>query len=137
MLPTDLLGTWSLDRTVTDRRAGAFGTVRGTTTLRQPFPGVVEWSEVGTMTLGAHVTPVSRTLTVRRGDDGGWTVHFADGRVFHPWVWGTPVLHACAPDDYTGTLSGDASGWTVRWDAVGPAKDYRLDSVLTPLALRG
>ncbi len=57
-------------------------------------------------------------------------MHFADGRVFHDWVWGSVVEHACAPDDYTGVLGGVADRWTVRWEARGPAKDYRLDSVL-------
>jgi hypothetical protein len=86
------------------------------------------------MTFDGRTTPVSRTLVLRRtstGIDGGWTVHFSDGRVFHDWVWGTSVAHACAPDDYTGAFDGDEDRWTVRWEARGPAKDYRLDSVLT------
>ncbi|QCR42372.1 hypothetical protein C1N91_01250 [Curtobacterium sp. SGAir0471] len=129
MLPTDLLGDWVLRRTVDDRRAGASGTVTGTTTLTLVALDEVRWDESGTMHFGGRVTPVSRTLSVRRVDKR-WTVHFADGRVFHPWVWGTAVEHPCAPDDYTGVLDGAAERWTVRWEAHGPAKDYRLDSVL-------
>jgi hypothetical protein len=137
MQPTDLLGTWRLERSVRDRRAAATGTVVGTTTLTREDDDLVRWEESGEMTFGGRTVPVSRVLLVRRdrtggGDaDGLWTVHFADGRVFHPWVWGVAVEHACTPDDYTGVLAGDGVRWTVRWDAVGPTKDYRLDSVLT------
>ena len=130
LLPTDLLGTWTLRRTVLDRRAGVSGHVVGSTSLSVVGQDEVAWTEVGTMRFGERETPVSRALSVRRGVDGRWRVHFADGRVFHDWVWGATVAHACAPDDYTGELAGDASRWTVRWDAVGPAKDYRLESVL-------
>ncbi|MFZ6992912.1 DUF6314 family protein [Curtobacterium sp. RRHDQ66] len=132
-MPDQLLGEWALERVVVDRRAGVRGTVRGTTTLTLEHAGLVRWEESGTMELAGRTTPVSRALTVRRDDDGTWTVCFADGRTFHDWVWGASVVHACAPDEYTGVLAGDADRWTVRWDAVGPAKDYRLDSVLTPI----
>lgn len=128
--PTDLLGEWVLRRTVTDRRAGVDGTVTGTTSLTRTTPDEVRWDESGTMSFDGRTVPVSRSLTVRRGPDGEWTVHFGDGRVFHPWVWGEAVVHACAPDEYTGRLDGDAGRWTVRWQARGPAKEYLLDSVL-------
>ncbi|WP_439689907.1 DUF6314 family protein [Curtobacterium sp. SP.BCp] len=128
--PTDLLGEWELRRSVVDRLAGVEGTVTGSTTLSLTDPDEVRWDESGTMTLDGRTVPVSRTLSVRRSDDDVWTVHFADGRVFHPWVWGTSVAHACAPDDYTGVLDGDAERWTVRWEAHGPAKDYTLTSEL-------
>jgi hypothetical protein len=138
LLPTDLLGAWDLRRTVHDHRAGVEGTVTGTTTLTEVTPDEVRWDESGVMTFDGRTTPVSRTLVLRRtstgtgdGTDRGWTVHFSDGRVFHDWVWGTSVAHACAPDDYTGAFDGDQDRWTVRWEARGPAKDYRLDSVLT------
>ena len=130
LLPTDLLGDWVLRRRVDDRRAGVDGIVTGTTTLTSTGPGEVRWDESGTMTFDGRTVPVSRTLHVRRADDDRWTVFFGDGRPFHDWVWGERVDHACAPDDYTGVLAGDADGWTVRWEAHGPAKDYVLDSEL-------
>ncbi|ROP75005.1 DUF6314 family protein [Curtobacterium sp. PhB115] len=131
LLPTDLLGAWELRRTVDDRRAGVQGIVTGTTTLTTTSPDEVRWDESGVMAFDGRTVPVSRELVVRRNAGGGWTVHFSDGRVFHDWVWRVPVVHACAPDDYTGAFDGDEHRWTVRWEAVGPAKDYRLDSVLT------
>ncbi|MDP4332861.1 DUF6314 family protein [Curtobacterium sp. A7_M15] len=128
--PIDLLGEWSLRRTVHDRRAGVHGSVTGTTTLTRMATDQVRWDEAGTMTFDGRTVPVSRTLWVRRGADDRWAVHFADGRVFHDWVWGSAVSHACAPDDYSGVLAGDTEEWTVRWEAHGPAKDYVLDSTL-------
>ncbi len=128
--PTDLLGEWELRRRVVDRLADVAGTVIGSTTLTATDADEVRWDESGTMTLDGRTVPVSRTLSVRRSDDGSWVVHFSDGRVFHPWVWGTSVAHACMPDDYTGVLDGDTEHWTVRWDARGPAKDYTLTSEL-------
>lgn len=130
LLPTDLLGEWELHRTVDDRLAGATGTVVGSTTLTSTGPDEVRWDEAGTMHLAERVTPVSRTLFVRRGPGDRWTVHFADGRVFHEWVWGDRVDHRCAPDHYAGVLDGDEARWTVRWAAHGPAKDYVLTSEL-------
>lgn len=130
MLPTDLIGEWTLRRTVVDRLAGVTGDVAGTTSLTLVTPDEVRWDEAGVMRFDGRETPVSRTLVVRRGQDDRWTVHFADGREFHDWAWDASVEHACAPDDYTGVLAGSADRWTVRWEARGPAKDLRLDSVL-------
>ncbi|PZE64341.1 hypothetical protein DEI83_12460 [Curtobacterium sp. MCBD17_021] len=134
LLPTDLLGRWDLRRTVHDRLADVTGTVTGSTVLRVDDDGSVHWHETGTMVFGARSTPVWRTLAVRPGRDGRWHVHFADGRPFHDWIWGARVEHACAPDDYTGLLTGTPDGWRVRWEARGPAKDLVIDSVLTPSA---
>nr|WP_289846031.1 DUF6314 family protein [Curtobacterium sp. WW7] len=135
-----MLGRWVLDRTVQDRLADLRGTVTGTTELAAVDDDTVRWHETGTMVLGDRTTPVWRTLTIRRGPADGpdgpvgrWRVHFADGRPFHDWVWGAPVEHACAPDDYTGLLAGTAEWWSVRWHARGPAKDLLLASTLTPL----
>ncbi|PYY34050.1 DUF6314 family protein [Curtobacterium sp. MCPF17_046] len=132
LLPTDLLGRWDLHRTVHDRLAGVTGTVTGSTELTAEDDGSVRWREAGTMVLGATETPVWRTLSVRRSTGDRWFVHFADGRPFHDWAWGDRVEHACAPDDYTGLLTGTPERWRVRWEAHGPAKDLVLDSVLTP-----
>jgi hypothetical protein len=133
LAPTDLLGRWVLRRTVHDRLADLTGTVTGTTELTALEDGTVRWHETGTMVLGDRATPVWRTLSVRPTTDGRWRVHFADDRPFHDWVWGARVEHACAPDDYTGLLTGTPERWTVRWRARGPAKDLVLESVLTPL----
>jgi hypothetical protein len=133
MTPLDLLGDWVLDRIVVDRAAGQRRFVQGTTTLRRVDDDTVAWTEAGTMTWSGGSVPVSRTLSIVRGADGGWTVLFADGREFHRWVDGETVVHDCAPDTYTGLVSGTPSRWHVLWEASGPVKDYRMESTLTPV----
>jgi hypothetical protein len=121
--PTALLGSWTLTRVVDDRLAGERRDVRGTATLEQESPDRIRWREEGTMTWGGRSVPVSRTLYVDRVD-GAWTVHFEDGRVFHPWAVGSWVDHPCAPDHYRGLIEVGAASWTVEWQARGPEKDY-------------
>jgi hypothetical protein len=138
--PTDLLGTWRLDREVDDHLTGEGRTVTGTATLELVEPGRVRWHEEGVMRWSGHELPVQRTLWVVREDDG-WAVRFEDGRPFHPWAVGEPVEHPCAPDHYTGLVevegaapaggpdAGPAS-WRVEWRARGPQKDYVMRTVL-------
>lgn len=126
--PTDLLGTWVLNRLVDDLRAGERRDVRGTATLVLESPDRVRWTEEGLMTWADQSVPVGRTLYVDRRA-GSWYVHFADGRPFHPWAVGQPVDHPCSPDHYRGlvTTEGDpVTAWTVEWHAVGPDKHYRM-----------
>jgi uncharacterized protein DUF6314 len=126
--PTDLLGTWSLTRTVDDHRAGERRDVVGTAELTEVGDGRVRWAESGTMTWPGHAVPVSRTLYVVLEDDA-WFVCFEDGRPFHPWAVGHQVDHPCAPDHYRGlieTVDEPVTSWTVTWDAAGPEKDYRM-----------
>jgi hypothetical protein len=128
--PTDLLGTWTLTRTVHDRWAGERRAVTGTATLLAESPDRVRWTEAGTMTWPGHTVEVQRTLVVERGADG-WLVRFEDGRPFHPWSVGAEVEHPCAPDHYRGRIDvtgHPVSSWTVTWDAVGPGKDYRMET---------
>lgn len=132
MQPTDLLGTWTLTRVVDDHRAGERRDVVGTAELIEVAPGLVRWTETGTMTWPGHAVPVSRTLSVVR-EDAGWVVRFEDGRPFHPWAVGRQVDHPCAPDHYRGLVevTDDLITWTVTWDALGPEKDYRMVTVHT------
>lgn len=132
--PTDLLGTWRLDREVDDRLAGERREVRGSATLERVADDHVRWTEEGVMRWPGHEVPVGRELAVRLVA-GAWVVHFSDGRVFHPWRVGEQVDHPCAPDHYTGRIDvdPDGAGWTVVWHSRGPAKDY----VLTTRHTRG
>ncbi|KQO62806.1 DUF6314 family protein [Curtobacterium sp. Leaf261] len=129
--PTDVLGAWTLARTVVDRTAGDTRVVAGTTTLTSVHDGRVLWEESGTMTWSGGSVPVSRTLVVTDEGADGWMVRFADGREFHPWRPGTEVVHDCAPDVYRGFVDGSPAAWSVVWEATGPAKDYRMESRLT------
>jgi hypothetical protein len=127
--PTELLGTWRLARRIVDRDGPhrTFGRVHGTLELSRGDDGAVRWHERGELAWnGQHLT-VFRTLHVVPMD-GGWTVCFDDGREFHPWRPGTPVVHPCRADTYRGLVAVDAGGDLLRvlWDVTGPAKDRRL-----------
>jgi hypothetical protein len=128
--PTELLGVWALDRRIVDRpvEGGAvqFGRVVGTLTLAADGRDVA-WHEEGVLSWSGHDLPVSRRLIVRDTADG-WVVCFEDGRLFHPWSPGAPVVHECAPDTYRGLVGVTDDHLTMRvvWDVSGPNKDRRL-----------
>ncbi|MCW2841019.1 MAG: hypothetical protein JWR55_2502 [Aeromicrobium sp.] len=129
--PTGLLGTWSMDRTIDDRLGTEISSVDGTSELVLEDDGRVRWSERGTLHRGDLDIPVSRVLFVEHRA-GGWWVTFDDGRDFHPWAPGDEVVHPCAADTYVGRIEAkDADRWTVRWDVMGPAKDYTMTTTLT------
>ena len=129
--PTELLGAWTLMRTIDDRHAGEQATVDGSTELVQQDDGRIRWSERGTLHRAAGDIPVSRVLFVEPRDDGWW-VTFDDGRDFHPWAPGDEVVHPCAPDTYVGRIDvGGPDRWTIQWQVSGPAKDYTMSSTLT------
>jgi hypothetical protein len=124
--PTALLGSWSLHRRVVDRASGLLGRVQGTLLVTTDGPDL-RWVEQGTLTWPEGLLPVTRELriTPHRCD---WLVCFADGREFHPWRPGQPVMHQCRADTYRGFLVVDA-GWTrlrICWDVIGPTKQQRL-----------
>ncbi len=135
--PMELIGAWRLDRLVHDRRTGQRHVVEGTTILEAEGPGRIVWSERGTMRLPTGTAPVARRLDIARDDRGRWTVLFADGRPFHPWHPTVSLVHQCGSDVYTGrveigrTPADTVRRWSMTWDAVGPAKDYRIESVMT------
>jgi len=128
--PDQLLGTWVLRRRLIDRRMGVTGTVDGTLRLRNDGhdQAVVVWEERGVLLWQDKRIPVSRELLLRRLDGGDWTVHFADGRLFHPWRPGIPVEHPCRADLYCGLVRVDRGATRLRvlWDVSGPAKDQRI-----------
>ncbi len=131
--PTDLVGAWALRREVEDRLADETRQVTGSATVAALAADHVRWTEEGTMRWSGRVVPVGRTLDVRRGAGGGWTVHFADGRFFHPWRVGVEVEHPCAPDHYRGlvTVVAGHHSWSVTWRARGPHQDHVLRTTHT------
>ncbi len=129
--PTELVGTWTMDRSIDDRRAAEQMSVSGTSTLALDDDGRVRWSEQGVLLRGDHEIPVSRVLFVESRDDL-WFVTFDDGRDFHPWRPGGEVVHPCGADTYVGLVVVESSErWTVEWRVSGPAKDYTMHSTLT------
>jgi len=139
LAPTQLLGLWRLQRRLVDRIPGRSGRVDGMLELTG-HEDEVRWSERGLLTWGDEQLRVTRELRICRDDDeSGWLVCFEDGRLFHPWHPGVPVVHECAADTYRGVIDVDPT-WTrlrVLWDVTGPDKQQRLYTrcarVLTPV----
>ena len=129
--PTDLVGDWDFVRRIVDRDASRrqFGHVAGTLTfaLDDDDGDAVTWRERGTLMWNGQQLAVYRDLRIVRRA-GGWMVCFDDGREFHPWQPGTPVVHPCRADTYRGVVAigpGDER-LRVLWDVTGPDKDRRL-----------
>lgn len=124
-----LIGRWQLARVIEDHRAGETSNLSGTLELSET-PFGLAWEEQLTWHRAEGDVAAERHLRVVRTDDGWW-VRFEDGRDFHPWRPGEQVVHECAPDTYRGTVTGTTQEWTVVWEATGPAKDYRIRTMLT------
>ena len=122
--PTELLGRWQLERRVLDRLAGMHGRMTGTLDL-VPDGADVRWLERGTFSYAGRAFHSTRELLIRRRADG-WFVHFVDGREFHPWRPGAPVVHPCRADVYRGVVDARPELLRTLWDVHGPNKDQRL-----------
>jgi hypothetical protein len=130
--PRTLLGGWRLSRTIEDRHAGQTHRVHGRLQLDVVTDDRIHWHEAGLWHQPNGDVEVERTLWLVLEADDRWWVRFEDGREFHPWSPGAPVVHDCSPDTYRGVVAGDAHRWTVRWDVNGPRKDYTMTTVLVP-----
>ena len=124
--PGKLVGQWDFRRRLVDRRAGLLGRASGTLVIAPQGDGF-RWHEVGELKWNGRGTPISRALGLAL-DDGEWRVTFADGRPFHPWRFGVPLIHPCGDDVYTGRVRMDRDGQRLRigWDVAGPTKQQRI-----------
>ena len=83
-----LLGTWDVDRSITDQRSGTRGSFVGTAAMVAAEPGAdrgpggrARYDETGEFRFGTHAAPASRHLEYQAGADGGAVgVRFTDGR---------------------------------------------------------
>jgi hypothetical protein len=129
--PAALIGTWSFDRTIADHRDVHQYVVKGSAHLK-PVDEAICWHENGTLFRDGGEFPVMRTLLLRpdRSADASapyWRVEFDDGRPFHDWQVGMPLLHLCAADTYRGLVTAtDADSWRITWNVSGPTKDYAM-----------
>lgn len=129
--PHALVGRWRLERVVDDRRTGEQHAVDGVLELADAG-AELRWEEQMVWHRPEGDVDVRRGLRLAMTADGWW-VRFEDGRDFHPWRPGEEVVHPCTPDTYAGSVTGDLRRWSITWHARGPAKDYTMTSVLTPL----
>jgi hypothetical protein len=122
-----LVGSWSLRRTVHDRRTQQTGQVRGELTVTEAG-GRLRLHETGVLVWAGRERHVQRTTYLELRDAEVW-VTFEGGLPFHPWRPGEDVVHPCAEDTYVGR---DLDGDTMRtsWRVTGPAKDQMLTTEL-------
>ena len=120
------MGEWRLARRVVDRAGGVYGSVAGELVVTPDGTGV-RLAERGLLRWQGGEYPVSRVSRLQLLD-GEWWMLFEDGRPFHPWRPGTPVVHPCGADTYDGLVVLDRGGTRLRtlWDVRGPAKNQRL-----------
>jgi hypothetical protein len=138
-----LRGSWSVDRTLLDRKTGTRGTFTGVVRFTDDDDGGLHWREEGTVRWASFdgmpfTAPASREYLLRPADTPAvLDVYFPDGRPFHRMGLAGQAsrdVHWCDPDTYrvTYTVVGpDECGY--RWDVTGPAKDQLLESVLRRL----
>ncbi|HZE05330.1 MAG TPA: DUF6314 family protein, partial [Solirubrobacteraceae bacterium] len=103
-----LLGDWSLQRTLTDHRAGAEGLFQGTARLHPSGapdapPRRARYEERGRLRYRDHETTAFRTLDYRATGTGAVAVSFSDGRPFFELDLRTGTCratHPCGEDVY-------------------------------------
>jgi hypothetical protein len=128
--PDELVGEWTIDRQVSDLRAGIVGAFTGTLLVTADGDDF-RWDESGTLHWSDYSGTAERHLLLRR-HDGAWWMCFADGRLFHPWQVGGEVVHPCAADVYRGAIEPTgADEFTIRWDVTGPSKRQLIVSRMT------
>jgi len=136
--PSQLLGSWSFTRTISDHRSGSDYRAVGTATFAAEPDGRIRWFEEGRLVWQAGSSTFTRTLFLAppAEDSVDWSVTFEDGRFFHPWS-ADDVVHLCGRDTYRGDVDSQAipgtgaaadcqAGWTLTWRVTGPAKEYTM-----------
>lgn len=136
--PDAIVGTWDFFRTIQDVHGGVDYAATGRATLARTGD-VIRWHEDGLLERDGGRYPVTRTLRIVSAAGTAaavprWSVEFDDGRPFHEWAVGTPLVHLCGADAYRGVITvaaADARGpreWSVNWNVAGPAKSYALST---------
>lgn len=126
------LGTWRLDRTIEDRRAGQTLSFAGLAKVTKTPEGATYW-EGGVLTLPNgplhgerryHWAPVEH----------GVAVFFEDGRTFHSFSFrAAEADHLCGDDLYRVTYDfAQWPKWTATWRVEGPRKNYTSVSRYQP-----
>lgn len=128
-----LLGGWTLERDLTDHRAGVAGRFAGTAVVVAQGAAEARYVEEGRLRLAGHESAARRVLRYARTATGAVLVSFADGRPFlelNLRDGGCTAIHPCVADRYALEFTVTAPDVLVeRWRVRGPAKDY--DAVTT------
>jgi len=137
-----LLGSWSIERRIDDRRSGVQGSFMGTATLIDTSSerdrgrlSRARYEEVGELCFGSYKGLARRMLDYVRNDGGSVSLHFSDGRPFvdvdlRTGVW--QGIHHCREDRYEMMMFARSPGVVEeQWQVRGPDKDYDAYATLT------
>jgi hypothetical protein len=135
-----LLGSWRVERTVTDHRRGELGHFRGTATFTRsvdtnppPDDGRVRFDEVGEFQVGNYRGKARRSLEYVARADSSVAINFIDGHHFIDLDLTRGVSsdeHLCNLDRYEITTTAPSPDLLEeRWHVKGPEKDY--DAITT------
>ncbi|MGC2485489.1 MAG: DUF6314 family protein [Acidimicrobiales bacterium] len=121
------VGTWHVERTITDSLSDDDGMFEGTATFTRNDEGVA-FEETGVMFLGAYRGPARRRLRYTEGPDSSIDVCFVDGHHFVSidLASGTSRdVHLCERDRYDiTTFVHSPDRFEERWHVSGPSKSY-------------
>jgi hypothetical protein len=128
-----LLGNWSIDRKIADRRHGTLPAFTGEAVVSRLGPGEARYDEWGTFTDGnGYRGRAQRTLLYRTEGASSLRVCFADGRPFHDLELSRgacEVEHGCGADLYRIAFAvSDENTLLERWQVRGPLKDYDAET---------
>lgn len=132
LLPSDFLGSWTIERTIDDRLTGRPGRFDGTATFTEEG-ATLRYREEGALRLGDGPPLQATRENLWRWEGGEVAVLFADGRPFHrlvPWGDGPGTDHPCGSDLYR--VRYDLTSWPLwraEWQVEGPRKAYVLRSL--------
>lgn len=122
----DFLGSYTVSRTICDRKARAESRFEGQAEIVANAIGAV-YREAGQLIVGDQRFEAERRY-LWRPKGALIEVRFGDGRAFHdfdPVAGGQATEHLCGEDMYRGGYDfGEWSCWAVTWDVTGPRKDY-------------
>ena len=129
-------GTWRIERTLVDHRAGRQGRFTGTATALPATSGPdLMYSELGELSFGPHTGPARRVLGYHGLPDGTVAVRFADGRPFFLLdlrAGHCMAVHLCGADRYELSYQVRSAGLLEEhWRVRGPDKDYEARATLT------
>ncbi|MGP1397444.1 MAG: DUF6314 family protein [Inquilinaceae bacterium] len=124
-----LIGSWTVERRILDRRPRRRGSFTGRAVFAEDGDGL-RYRETGRLRIGDHDAPAEQIHRYEFPAPSAAAVFFRDGRPFHRLDLTTGrarAVHPCHPDLYRArfkVLRPDA--WCVLWRVTGPSKRLRL-----------
>ncbi|MGA8296019.1 MAG: DUF6314 family protein [Acidimicrobiales bacterium] len=123
-----LCGRWSLERDVAGPSAEAGTSFSGWAEFTPGEPGLLDYTEHGTLSLESATFEARRALAYRLLGATSAEVRFRDGELFHLLDLSTGrsrPRYECGADRYLGLyLVNSADCFVVRWRVNGPRKSY-------------